>query len=1689
MKLSLNMREAIKGLACLLVLVATAAHATNYPISAGASQSTIQTTINNAAVASGSNTVTFAAGTYSVASTSGGTAFNVPCPTGGALSITGPATAYPATRSARPTATLNNTNTGESAAFFYVNAGCSNAISITYLEMNGGRPSSGGGGIQLGGGANNVTIAYNYIHGNQEVAPYSCGDYICYDDDSGNAVLVYLNGSYATVTQNVNISWNILGYPPTSNGSSTYSGDCSNIMLWIGGIPTGYSDFVGYDQTGSWCSGVAVSSSTTNVTVNNNVIQGQEQGLKWFEGCQSGPSCYIVQTNDVVEYNDLSFIHRIVQETQQSPEAAPGMQWLYNDVHDPVVAAFGSWILSAAQNYYTYMENNVVIFNGGGVISDNPGSAEFWGVGNYLYNLVQGTSAGPACGMQYEFGGAGGYPTMQVQYNTFQGPTIGTVSNAACAEAAGATPAGLSPNVTAGNSISTSVTTFTSAAPTISPAAGSYASPQTITLTDNGYTSGNLPQGNTSIWYTTDGSTPVPGQGTTKLYTGPFSQALPVTIQAVGMWGAANQPTSYPSGFGFVPSAAVSAVYSSSGSGGGGGGPVTWNVKTAWGATGNGTTNDGPAIQAGAAKISAGDTVYFPTGTYLINNVVTFSAAANITCQAGAILQGPNLGTDVLSVVSNTTVGGSATTGCTFSGGGIQASGSGGDNSQTLTQAISNLTITYNTFENMTYATNNYRTNGGIMLGGGSNNVVIRYNSFSNIIPYNDGYDSAGTTYLTQYDPDGSTPRSAIWFYGASNLSIDHNTFSHDYQNITGCEAQSFQAQNLAIHHNYSYAHHRMFLQVNTGSGCGNPQFNSGIAGFAVYSNYDDYAGGPFAYSDSYGFSAPFATANSVVIPMSGVNWYNNVLKGQALNVSTGVGIGIEAGAQNMNVYNNAVMGQWAEAGAGYGGTSGGFMQNNYACLDQPAVATAPTFADEGNGATTITYQGNVLVGSCASGNESLSVSLGTVTDTGGTLTATATVSTVEYGLQGVVFAIDGLYVSAAVGAGPYNLNFSASGLSTGAHTVSATVVDAVGEAAVSNSQAVSTTNGVGPAAGPISPNVQPSSVVFNVAGNDTDPVNGATTVTLSSVYLTTPGSAATLIVGATLQFSAICVYTDGSTTTCNNADSHGNAVSTWSSSNTVAAAVSASGLATAAAAGTAVIQATVTGGIASTPWTLTINNAGLTLQSLALSTAGNVTSIATGATNQLSVQCNYSDGTSTACNSVDAHGNAVTSYTSSSPAAATVNAGGLVTGVAAGPTSLSAAVIPAPSQLGTNAYDYAGVTYTGYINEDYGVTGTAAGGYTPGTCYITLPGIPTAGAHWDCVLTLAPTPTTQASSAVCSGRYTTTGNEGTSPTIAISMAACPKLPADTAYWLGSTTDGSGAVPQGFTACGSGCAGMAPVFGSGTYPYYFQAVTFGTYTNMSTSLVAGGNHQVSQYLTLTTPALSSPTLGLTVTPAPVTLSSVTLSAAGGATTMIVGGTLQISATCHYSDGSTTSCQVADIHGNAVSAWTSSDTTKATIGAVGSAHPGLVTAVAPGSVTIQATVGSVHSGTYGLTISAPTVSLTNVTVATTGGVTSLALGATNQLVATCTYSDGSTTLCNAVDAHGNAVSSWSSSNSALATVSNTGLVTAVAPGSPTFTATAGGHTSPGLPLTISPLPPGTYTITIKGPVTITGTVTF
>ena len=109
-----------------------------------------------------------------------------------------------------------------------------------------------------------------------------------------------------------------------------------------------------------------------------------------------------------------------------------------------------------------------------------------------------------------------------------------------------------------GNTFSNNITgTYASAAPTISPASGSFSGSQVVTLTN----SGTNRDTNTTDWCTTDGSTPTPGSGTAVPYYqgGTFTVTSTTTVKCVGMWGALNQPYSYPSGYGYVPSSVVSS--------------------------------------------------------------------------------------------------------------------------------------------------------------------------------------------------------------------------------------------------------------------------------------------------------------------------------------------------------------------------------------------------------------------------------------------------------------------------------------------------------------------------------------------------------------------------------------------------------------------------------------------------------------------------------------------------------------------------------------------------------------------------------------------------------------------------------------------------------------------------------------------------------------------------------------------------------------------------------------------------------------------------------------------------------------------------------------------------------------------------------------------------------------------------
>ncbi|WP_194862958.1 kelch repeat-containing protein [Myxococcus sp. AB036A] len=149
----------------------------------------------------------------------------------------------------------------------------------------------------------------------------------------------------------------------------------------------------------------------------------------------------------------------------------------------------------------------------------------------------------------------------------------------------------------------------------------------------------------------------------------------------------------------------------------------------------------------------------------------------------------------------------------------------------------------------------------------------------------------------------------------------------------------------------------------------------------------------------------------------------------------------------------------------------------------------------------------------------------------------------------------------------------------------------------------------------------------------------------------------------------------------------------------------------------------------------------------------------------------------------------------------------------------------------------------------------------------------------------------------------------------------------------------------------------------------------------------------------------------------------------------VGVTQQFTAQGSYSDGTT-----VDVTNNAT--WTTSDAAIATVSSTG-----LGTGVAAGGpVAITATLGGV-SGTAQFTILPPPTVLTSIHL--TPATASVIAGASQQFTAQGSYSDGTT---------GDVTSSatWTTSDTAIATVSGTGLVSGVAGGGPiTITATLDG----------------------------------
>lgn len=188
----------------------------------------------------------------------------------------------------------------------------------------------------------------------------------------------------------------------------------------------------------------------------------------------------------------------------------------------------------------------------------------------------------------------------------------------------------------------------------------------------------------------------------------------------------------------------------------------------------------------------------------------------------------------------------------------------------------------------------------------------------------------------------------------------------------------------------------------------------------------------------------------------------------------------------------------------------------------------------------------------------------------------------------------------------------------------------------------------------------------------------------------------------------------------------------------------------------------------------------------------------------------------------------------------------------------------------------------------------------------------------------------------------------------------------------------------------------------------------------------------------------SATTQVTVNPAPVGAVAVT----PGSASVAVGGTVALAAAVTAADGSALAGRIVT--------WTSSDIGIAVVSATG-----VVTGVAPGSVTITATSEG-KSGTSAVTVARPAVNSVEVQPQSTA----VTLGASTTLTATVTDATGAVVP--------DAPVAWASGNTAVATVSATGVVTGVGLGSATISATSGGR-SGSATITVVAIPVGSVSV--------------
>ncbi len=569
-----------------------------------------------------------------------------------------------------------------------------------------------------------------------------------------------------------------------------------------------------------------------------------------------------------------------------------------------------------------------------------------------------------------------------------------------------------------------------------------------------------------------------------------------------------------------------------------------------------------------------------------------------------------------------------------------------------------------------------------------------------------------------------------------------------------------------------------------------------------------------------------------------------------------------------------------------------------------------------------------------------------------------------------------------------------------------------------SSSPAVATVTGMGDVSGRTAGIAAISATLLGITGSVDLTVTAATLTTIA----VTPASA-TIAAGTTQQFVATGLFSDSTTQDLS-------AQVRWASSNPVFATISTSGLASAVAAGTTSVSATlgpVTGSAG-----LVVTSA--TLSSIAITPAG--ATIAKGTSQQFVATGTFSDGTTQDLTSAATWSSSSTSVATLSSAAGSE---GLARGVGAGTTTITATYLSvsggtvltvSPAVLTALSVTPSTPSIPVATTQQFVATGIFSDNTTQDL---------TAQAAWSS----SDTATASISNAAGSEGLAT-GAAGGSTTISATSGGLTDAVVLTVTAATLQTITVSPPNASSTAGNTRQYAATGGYSDGTTRDITATVTWAS-SNTAAATVsnAAGSEGLATAVSAGMTSISASLLGrtgtasLTVTAMGlVTLQSIVVAPANA--TISVGSTRQYTATGNYSDGSTQNLT------NQVN-WASTNNAIATVSNAFTSK-GIVSGVAAGTTSVTATLMAIVGSTP-LTVSNATLSSIAVTPATPG----LPVGFKLPFKATGTYSDGSTQdITNNV--------TWASVTTAVATISNAagskGVASGVRVGTSSLSATLG-----------------------------------